>query len=297
MQVPLWSPGEQRKEQALMSRFMAGVGRRLGSSLSYEELYRWSLEESGAFWAELWNFAGVRGDIGSEPYLVDGDRMPGAQFFPNAQLNYAENCLGRGADQDDALVFWGEEKVKRRVTWHELSVAVARAQALFRELGVQPGDRVAAILPNMPESVMAMLAAASLGAVWSSCSPDFGVQGLLDRLGQVAPKVLIISDGYYYNGKTYDLSEKVAAICGKLPTIECIVVVGYLGRDGETVEALNSQFGGIRVWDAGQTSSMRDRKTDRRSCAWPSIILFSSSFPPARPASPSASCTPPEGSS
>ncbi len=281
MQTPIWSPSEQRIEGALLSRFMAEAARKLGKScLSYDELYRWSLEESAAFWAELWNFAGIRGEMGSAPYLIDGDRMPGARFFPNASLNYCENALDRGGPQDAALVFWGEDKVRKRVTWSELSVAVARAQALLEDLGVRSGDRVVAILPNMPESVIAVLAAVSIGAVWSSCSPDFGLQGLQDRFGQIAPKVVITCDGYHYGGKTFDLSEKVAGIISKLPTVESVIVVDYLGRDGELVDALNAATGGrprAQRWaDAVDSRSESRPRFVRVPFSHPLYILFSS---------------------
>jgi acetoacetyl-CoA synthetase len=162
--------------------------------------------------------------------------MPGARFFPRARLNFAENLLRRN-DASDALVFWGEDKVRRRLSWAELNGAVSQLQQALRALGIKPGDRVAAIVPNMPEAIIAMLAAASLGAVWSSCSPDFGVQGVLDRFGQIEPKVLFAVDAYHYNGKTHDVLGKLADIVPKLPMLEKLVVIPYVA-DRPAVGAL-----------------------------------------------------------
>ena len=150
--------------------------------------------------------------------LVDGDRMPGASFFPDATLNFAENLL-RQSGAADAIVFRGEDKVERRLSWDELRALVSRLQQAMRALGVKQGDRVAAMLPNMPETIAGMLAAASLGAIWSSCSPDFGVEGVLDRFGQIEPVLFIACDGYWYNGKQNDVSAKVKAVLARLPSV------------------------------------------------------------------------------
>jgi acetoacetyl-CoA synthetase len=219
--------------------------------------------------------------MGAPPFLIDADRMPGARFFPDARLNYAENALAKRRGSAVAIVFWGEEKVRRRVTWGELRAQVAKAQAMLRKAGVKAGDRVAAVLPNLPESIVSMLAAASVGAVWSACSPDFGVQGVLDRFAQIAPKVLIAADGYYYNGKSIDISEKLAAIAAKLPTVERVVVVPYLGRDAEVVDALNSSFNGrpkhAERWsDVVSARSERRPRFPRLPFGHPLFILFSS---------------------
>jgi acetoacetyl-CoA synthetase len=179
---PLWTPDPARAARTGMARFM-----RLAGKKDYAELHRWSVDSSDDFWALLWRFAEVRGDPGQRR-LVDGDRMPGAKWFPDARLNFAENLL-RSRDDAPALVFWGEDQVKRRLSRRELYDLVSQlAQALAAE-GVGKGDRVAGYLPNLPEAIAATLATASLGATWSSCSPDFGVQGVLDRFGQIEPKV------------------------------------------------------------------------------------------------------------
>jgi acetoacetyl-CoA synthetase len=230
----LWRPSPDRVERAAMTEFARRVAANTGRSLpDYAALWQWSIDEREAFWRELWDFAGVVGTRG-ERTLLDGDRMPGSRWFPDARLNFAENLLTRhvGRDEDDALVFRGEEKAAWRVSHAELRDAVSRVAAALRAEGVVPGDRVAGYLPNMPEAVIAMLACASLGAVWSSCSPDFGVQGVLDRFVQIEPKVLFAADGYWYAEKAQVIGDKVAAIAAGLPSVRRIVMVPYLARTG-----------------------------------------------------------------
>jgi acetoacetyl-CoA synthetase len=161
--------------------------------------------------------------------------MPGARFFPDAKLNFAANLLRRHGT-DDALVFWGEDRVRRRLAWNELHDLVSRLQQWLRASGVEPGDRVAAMMPNLPETIALMLAAASIGAVFSSCSPDFGPRGVLDRFGQIEPKVFVACDGYYYAGKSIDLAPKLAEIVPQLPTAAHVLIVPYLGT-ADTVAA------------------------------------------------------------
>ncbi|MGA8005062.1 MAG: acetoacetate--CoA ligase, partial [Burkholderiales bacterium] len=190
-------------------------------------LHRWSVERSAEFWSLLWDFCGVRGDKGAR-VLVDGERMPGATWFPDAKLNFAQNLL-REPDDGDAIVFWGEDRIKRRYTRRQLHELVSRMQQALAAAGVGMGDRVAGYLPNLPEATAAMLATTSLGAIWSSCSPDFGVRGVLDRFGQIEPKVLFCADGYLYGGKEYDSQDKVREILAGLPTVRRCVVLDYLG--------------------------------------------------------------------
>jgi acetoacetyl-CoA synthetase len=194
---------------------------------SYEALHAWSVARPEQFWSLLWEFCEVQGSRAG-PALVDADRMPGAQWFPQAKLNFAHNLLRR-RDDGDAIVFWGEDRVKRRLTHRNLYDLVSRMAQALADAGVGKGDRVAGYLPNVPEASAAMLATASLGAIWSSCSPDFGVQGVLDRFGQIEPKVLFCADGYLYNGKEFDSQEKARAALEKLPSVEECVVVDYLG--------------------------------------------------------------------
>jgi acetoacetyl-CoA synthetase len=227
---PLWQPSAQRIAAANVTAFAAAVSRKHNVKLAdYGALWRWSVDRPEAFWRAVWDFGGVIGDPG-EVVLADGDRMPGARFFPEARLNFAENLL-RKNDASEALIFWGEDKVKRSMSWAELNAAVSRMAQALRAAGVVAGDRVAGFVPNMPEPIIAMLAAASIGAAWSSCSPDFGVQGVLDRFGQIEPKILFAVDGYHYNGKTHDCLGKLREIAPRLPSVQKIVVIPYAGSN------------------------------------------------------------------
>ncbi len=230
--IPFWKPSRQRIAAAKLTAFMRSATRRWGTEFAdYEALHRWSVTQPEQFWATLWDFAGVVADKRGARALIDASRMPGAKWFPDARLNFAENLL-RSHDSGDALVFWGEDKVKGRASHAELYRAVAQTAAALRAMGVHKGDRVAAYLPNLPATVVAMLATASIGAIFSSASPDFGVQGVLDRFGQIGPKVLFACDGYWYNGKAIDCLGKVAEIAAKMPTLERVVVVPYAGGSG-----------------------------------------------------------------
>jgi acetoacetyl-CoA synthetase len=226
MDTPLWRPSPGWVEHANLSRFARAASLRWQHRFEdYEAVHRWSCERPQEFWPSLWDFAGIVGEPG-DTVLVDGNKMPGAKFFPKGRLNFAENLLRR-RDDGDAIVFRGEDRVRRRLTHRQLYDAVSRfAQALTAQ-GVKPGDRVAGYLPNMPETVIACLAAAAIGAVWSSCSPDFGVKGVLDRFGQIEPKLLILADGYFYNGKRFDNLAKAREIVAALPSVERVVVVPY----------------------------------------------------------------------
>ncbi len=228
MTAPLWQPSPKRIADANLTAFMKQAEADWGRSFAtYNDLHAWSIEEIESFWRSVWRFSGVIGEGGDGAVLVDADKMPGARFFPDAKLNFAENLLRR-RDDGDAMVFWGEDKVKRRVSHRALYDQVSRLAQAMRAEGVGPGDRVAGFMPNMPETVMATLAAASLGAIWSSCSPDFGVQGVLDRFGQIEPKILFCPDGYYYNGKALDSLPRVKEFSARLPSLKRIVVVPYL---------------------------------------------------------------------
>jgi len=228
---PLWQPDPQRAAQTLLARFMQRAGKR-----DWDELHRWSVKQSEAFWNLVWEFCEVRGTR-SGPALVDATRMPGAKWFPEARLNFAENLL-RTRDESDALVFWGEDRIQRRMSRRELHQLVSRLAQALRAAGVSKGDRVGGYLPNLPEGVAAMLATASVGAIWSSCSPDFGVQGVLDRFGQIEPKVFFCADGYLYGGKTFDSQAKASEIVAQLPSVRQSVVVPYLGAPASAGIAL-----------------------------------------------------------
>lgn len=228
--APLWTPSAERIAAANMTAFRHTAERRWNIELpDYAALHAWSVDHPEQFWVSVWEDGDVVGKRGVR-VLVDGDRMPGAQWFPDARLNFAQNLLRR-RDGDDAVVFWGEDKVRDRLTHGELYRRVAQFSAALREQGVGKGDRVAAYMPNMPETLIAMLAAASIGAIFTSASPDFGVQGVLDRFGQTEPKVLLACDGYYYNGKTVDCLAKLGEVVPQLPSVERVVIVPYVHRD------------------------------------------------------------------
>jgi acetoacetyl-CoA synthetase len=277
MTKPLWQPDAQSVANTELTRFMRVAGERSGRSFStYADLHAFSVEDPAAFWKILWDESNVKGDPGTAPYASDLDRMLGAKFFPDGLLNVAENMLARDGD-GDALVFWGENKVKRRVSWSDLRRQVAQLQTLLKQIGVKPGERVAAMMPNMPESIVGLIATASIGATWSSCSPDFGVQGVLDRFGQIEPKVLIACDGYWYAGKPIDISDKLAQITKQLPTLERIVIVPYLGNDRDVVQALVAQGRRAEIWgNAVLAREPAPLTFERFPFTHPLYILFSS---------------------
>ena len=228
MSAPLWTPSPERAERSRLRAFQRAVAAAHGVEAgSYDALYRFSIERPADFWRAVWTFAGVAGEMG-ERVLVDAERMPGARFFPDARLNFAENLLRPDSDAT-AIVFEGEGHPPRTLTHRELAREVAACAAALRGTGIRPGDRIAAYLPNIPEAIVAVLAAAAIGAVWSSCSPDFGVQGVLDRFGQIEPKVLIAADGYVYGGKTHDITGRVREVAAALPSVERVVLVPFAG--------------------------------------------------------------------
>ena len=261
MTSKLWEPSPERIANANVTAFARAIEAAHGVSLPDQHaLWRWSVANKEAFWRAVWDHGGVIGTRG-ERTLVDGDRMPGAKWFPDARLNFAQNLLERrpANDTGDAIVFWGEDKVKRRLTHAHLHMQAAQVAAALSSQGLRTGDRVAAYMPNLPETAIAMLGAAAKGCIFSSCSPDFGVQGVLDRFGQIEPRVLFTVDGYWYNGKPITILDKVAEIVDKLPSVERVVVVPYLNenigtanefpplRGGTTWEALIAPFDGKAI--------------------------------------------------
>ena len=242
---PLWTPPAHRARATNLARFTASAtapadapapgpatsATRPPAGGDYDALWRWSITEQPAFWAALWDFCGVVGERGGR-VLVDGDRMPGARYFPDARLNFAENLLRRHTG-DPAIIAWSEKGARRVVSWRELHDLTSRLARAMRDAGIGTGDRVAALLPNVPESVVILLAAASIGAVLSTASPDFGVRGVVDRFGQVEPRLLFVTDGYSYRGKRYDALGRVPRILEGLPTVERTVIVpGPAGAGG-----------------------------------------------------------------
>ncbi len=269
----LWQPDSERIANANLTAFANTAEKRwqLSGLDDYSAIHRWSIDHPEQFWESMWEFCGVVGERGTGPVVDDLRKMPGARWFDGARLNFAENLLRR-RDDADAIVFWGEDKVKRRLSWRQLYDLVARLAAALRAEGVGPGDRVAGFMPNMPETVAAMLATASLGAVWSSASPDFGVQGVLDRFGQIEPKVLFSADGYYYNGKTVDCLERLDGIMAGMPSVQRLVVVPYVAERPDLSQLPKGRVIGdfIAGHDAG------DIAFDRGPFDRPLYIMFSS---------------------
>ncbi|OGA39326.1 MAG: acetoacetate--CoA ligase [Betaproteobacteria bacterium RIFCSPLOWO2_12_FULL_68_19] len=224
----LWTPSEEAVEQAQLTQFARQVVRKRHLDLnSYPEFYQWSIEHPEDFWSDVWEFCGLIASRKGSTVLLDGDKMPGAKWFPEARLNIAQNLMRRG-DRGDAFVFWDESGFRRRVSYSELTSDVSRAVQALAALGLRSGDRAAAFIPNIPEAGLFALAALSQGIVWSSCSPDFGVDGVIERFGQIEPKVLFCADGYRYNGEEHDSLERVREIAERLPTVRKVVVVPHL---------------------------------------------------------------------
>ncbi|TDW36800.1 acetoacetyl-CoA synthetase [Rhizobium azibense] len=224
--VPLWVPSKESIEASPMHAFMQRCNAEFGLEFeTYLDLHTWSTDEPEKFWTSVWAFCGVKGEQGARA-LADGDLMLKARFFPDAKLNFAENLLSSEGPAD-AIVFRGEDKVEYRWSWERLRALVSQLQQAYRALGIGEGDRIAAMMPNMPETVACMLAAASIGAIWSSCSPDFGEQGVLDRFGQIGPKLFIACDAYWYGGKLQDVKAKVASVSRSLGAP--VVIVHYAG--------------------------------------------------------------------
>ena len=206
---------------------MQTVNKKFGEDFQeYGALYDWSVDNIPEFWASMWEFAGIKASRPYNEIIDDVTKMPGAKWFSGAELNFAENLL-RFRDDNVALIFKGEDQPARRMTYSELYVAVARLAASLKEMGIQPGDRAVGFMPNMPETIIAMLAATSLGATWSSCSPDFGIKGVLDRFGQIKPRVLFTANGYSFKGRKFDSLERISNILKQIPSIEKVVVVPY----------------------------------------------------------------------
>ncbi len=228
-QKPLWAPSQEQIESTTLYRFMQALGAKKSVKfVDYASIWQWSVEHSEQFWDFLWDFCDIQGDKGGKILDSHGGKMLGAQFFPEGEINYAENNL-RQRDSVTAIIFRNEQGEESSLTYAELYNQVSLwQQALLRE-GVGVGDRVAAYMPNIPETIIAALAAASLGAIWSSASPDFGVQGVIDRFGQIEPKILITVDGYYYNGKVMDCLPKVKDVQPALKGLKKTVVIPFAG--------------------------------------------------------------------
>jgi len=236
----MWKPSVEQIERSQMFEFKEFINTRHGLNLdSYTDLHDWSVDNIHEFWAFAWEFFDI---IHTQPYtqvVDDVSKMPGAKWFTGVRLNFAENLLRR-RDDKTALIFKGESQLVRKLTYAELYSEVAKTAAALRTAGVEKGDRVAGFVPNMPESIIAMLATTSIGAIWSSSSPDFGIKGVLDRFSQIEPKVLFAANGYFYNGKFHDSLEKLKGILHDLPSVEKVVVIPYSDEDPDICIISNS---------------------------------------------------------
>ena len=222
---PLWQPSIERIEGSNLNRFGEHLEQKLGVTFdNYQQLHDWSVEQPNLFWEHIWHFTGIRASQAWDSVLSDGQQFPGAVWFEGARLNYAENLLRNRSDKV-AIISRLENGSRKTLSYHQLYQQVSECAAGLRDLGVVSGDRVAGFMPNIPETIIAMLATASIGAIWSSCSPDFGINGVMDRFGQIEPKVLFGCEGYFYNGKTIDSLPRLEEICTKIDSIVRLVVV------------------------------------------------------------------------
>jgi len=240
MRQPLWTPSEERVQQTNITRFIDVVNTRGKLNLgSYAELYQWSIENISDFWAAVWDFAEIKTSKPYDQIVEDLTKFPGAKWFPGARLNFAENLL-RYRDDGLAFIFKGETQVSKRITYAEVYDSVARLAHSLRESGVSVGDRVVGYMPNMMETAIAMLAATSLGATWSSCATDIGPAAAIERLGQVEPKVLITADGYFYKGKPFDTLNHAAEVARGIPSLKKVIVVSYTREKPDITQIPNA---------------------------------------------------------
>ena len=268
----LWKPTDEQIKSSNMYGFINFINERYDQNLgTYPSLYKWSVEHIANFWEAMWEFADI---IASKPFddvIDDVNKMPGARWYSGAQLNFAENLL-RYRDNQVALIFKGEGQASTKMTYAELYDEVARLAKSLKEAGVQPGDRVVGFMPNMPASIIAMLAATSMGATWSSCSPDFGIKGVLDRFGQIKPKVLFTANGYSFKGKKIDSLERISKILKELPSIENVVVVPYTDQDADISTVPNA----VHYRDFRSAESNLEIEFEQLPFDHPLYIMYSS---------------------
>jgi acetoacetyl-CoA synthetase len=268
----LWEPSPDAVERATMTRYMRWLAAERNLRLdAYRPLWEWSVTELEEFWASIWDFFEVQA---SSPYaaVLPERTMPGARWFEGADLSYAQHIFRGRRDADAAIVFASELRDLDRLTWAEVREQVAQAAAGLRELGVERGDRVVAYLPNVPEAVIGFLAAASIGAVWSSCSPDFGARSVIDRFAQIEPKVLLCVDGYRYGGKDFDRTEVIAGLVRELPTLERTVVLPYLSPEPD-LSTLDDAIAWRELLAAGEGAELRFEQVPFDHPLW---VLYSS---------------------
>ena len=268
MSTPIWKPNESQILNANVTKFISFVNQERGLKLSnYWDLHQFSIDHSDNFWRLCADYCGAVGDFSGPEQL--GESMVDTQWFPEAKLNFAETMLSR-RDEKDAIVFRGENKIELRLSFSDLYLQVAKVQSHMRSCGVGPGDRVAAFLPNHPAAIIGMLATTSIGAIWSSCSPDFGRQGVLDRFGQIEPKMIFVVDGYYYNGKAHDTIERVKSFLDDLPSVEKVVMVEYIQTYTGDIENCSTL---LEI-----TSNLPDKEVEFKQVPFdhPLYILYSS---------------------
>ena len=268
---PLWRPSAPADSQ--LQKLMNALHHEYGAPADdYFAFHAWTLKEPEKFWLAVWDHTGMRGESG-DIVVDDVTKLPGADWFPDAEMNYAEELLRPRMPGQDALVFRNEAGAARRLTYIELYEQVSRCVQVFEDLGLQPGDRVAAYVPNVPETVIAMLAAASLGVIFSSASPDFGVRGALDRFGQIQPKVLIACDGYVYGGKTHESLSKVKEIAAGLPSLKQTLIVPYVGGGEGPIAGIKT----AELWPKAMAAKTpQDIKFFPLGFSHPLFILYSS---------------------
>jgi acetoacetyl-CoA synthetase len=268
----LWEPSEERIRQTNMVRFIGFINDTYGRSIDgYDALYQWSIENIADFWAAMWEFSDIKVSRSYDQVIDDPSKMPGATWFSGARLNFAENLL-RFRDDRAALIFKGEGRDAVRSTYAELYDDVARVADSLRACGIQPKDRIVGFMPNMPQTVIAMLAAASIGAAWSSCSPDFGIKGVLDRFGQIKPRILFTADGYAFKGKQFNSLERIADLLKSLPSIERVVVVPYIQKEPDISRIPNA----VLYNDFRSSASGLEISFEQLSFDHPLYIMYSS---------------------
>jgi acetoacetyl-CoA synthetase len=288
----LWQPSEDRVAGARITDYLRWLADERGVRLSgHDELWSWSVDHLEDFWASVWDYFEVSA---AAPYttVLTERRMPGAEWFPGARLSWAEHALRYEqhglSGHEPALLAVDEDGRRRETTWSELRGQVGALAASLRDMGVRPGDRVAAFMPNIPETVVAVLATAAVGAVWSCCAPDFGVGAAVDRLGQVEPTVLLLADGYRYGGNVRDRRDAAAELAGALPSVRHVVWVPYVAPDEPPPPELSA---------LGWADLVAESRCPRSSSRSPPTTRCGSSTPPARPGCPRASCRATAGSS
>ncbi len=267
----LWSPSDERIKSSQMYKFIKIINEKHDINIKdFTDLHTWSIKNKADFWSTIWDFFDVIGSKGTEPYIDPINQMPGSKFFPNGRVNYAENMLS-GEISGTAIVFKSEDKIRKELSWKELKVQVATLANFLKTQGVSKGDRIAAYMPNMPETVIMMLATSSIGAIFSSASPDFGVDGVLDRFGQIEPKILLTTDGYWYNGKEINITKKVIDVVRALPSLEKIVLAPFLGIE---FDYNNDKF--INYYDVQNQFKTNKMLFEPLELSDPLYIMFSS---------------------